>query len=179
MRKFLSVLAACAVPFALFLAAATPAAADFPGQPTWLADPSGVCTYVGRLGCPLSMGIEPVPMNATPETASSGSVAAATASASLPATALKTQYLTGFSITGGGATSASLVLCTITGPIGGTMTYVLGIPAGATTAISPFSRSFVLMPIVASAVNTAITVSCPTFGAGNTNASVNVEGYLR
>ncbi|WP_283807294.1 hypothetical protein [Bradyrhizobium sp. Tv2a-2] len=32
-------------------------------------------------------------------------------------------------------------------------------------------------PLPASAANTAITVSCPSLGSGNTNNSVNVYGY--
>ena len=34
-------------------------------------------------------------------------------------------------------------------------------------------------PLPASAVNTAITVTVPSFGAGNTNAAVVVYGFMK
>ena len=34
-------------------------------------------------------------------------------------------------------------------------------------------------PLAASAQNTSITVSFPSFGSGNTNAAVNAHGYVQ
>ena len=107
---------------------------------------------------------------------SSGNVAAATATATLAAVAGKTTYITGFSITGAGATAASVVNPTITGLLGGTQTYTLAVTAGATLANTPLNVFFD-PAIPASAVNTAIVVSCPSLGAGNTNNTVNAWGY--
>lgn len=110
--------------------------------------------------------------------ASSGNVAAAVAAATLPAVTGKTTYLCGFSITGGGATAASLVQPTITGLTGGTFTYTIAVPAGATLGVTPMNRSF--SPCIpANAPAVAIVVSAPSFGTGNTNATVNVEGYYK
>lgn len=116
------------------------------------------------------------PTGATPVSASSGNVANAVATATLPAVSGKTTYITGFAITGAGATGAAVVLATLAGLIGGTATYVVVAPAGATTSITPLVVQFP-MPLPASAVNTAITLSLPALGSGNTNAAVVAHGF--
>ena len=113
---------------------------------------------------------------ATPVSASSGNVANAAAAATLPAVAGKTTYVTGFEITGAGATAAAVVLATLTGLTGGTATYVVVAPAGATTSITPLVVQFPA-PIPASSVNAAITLTLPALGAGNTNAAVVAHGF--
>lgn len=123
-----------------------------------------------------SSGAAGYPIGATPVSASSGNVANAAAVATLPAVASKTNYITGFEITGAGATGAAVVLATLAGILGGTATYVVVAPAGATTSITPTVVNFP-MPIPASAVNTAITLTLPALGAGNTNAAVVVHGF--
>lgn len=177
--KIKSILALAAASLAAFLMCAQPAAAQFVGQPMWRSDPTGTCSYPGRLACPeIYQQQSAVPIGATQVTGASGVVSAATAAASLAAVAAKTNYLTGFSITGGGATSASLITCTLSGLITGSETYVFAVASGATAGSVALTRSF-NHPIPASAVNTAITMSCPTFGSGNTAAAVNVEGYVQ
>jgi len=114
----------------------------------------------------------------TPITASSGNVAAATATATLTSAAGRLMYITGFSVTGAGATGASVIAVTVTGCIGGTMTFNLVIPAGATTSIVPLTINF-HNPIAATGYNTNIVVSAPTFGAGNTNAAIVAFGVLK
>jgi len=108
--------------------------------------------------------------------ASSGNVAAAAATATLAAVVGKTTYITGFSITGAGATAASVINPTVTGVLGGTQTYTIAIPAGATLGVTPLVVAFD-PALPANAVNTAIVVSAPSFGAGNTNATVSAWGY--
>jgi hypothetical protein len=66
--------------------------------------------------------------------ASSGNVAAAAATSTLTSRTGFFAYLTGFEVTGAGATGASVIAVTVTGLAGGTMTYNIAIPAGATTA---------------------------------------------
>jgi hypothetical protein len=114
----------------------------------------------------------------TPLTASSGNVAASAANATLTSVAGKTAYITGFTVTGTGATAGSNILVTVTGVVGGTMTYVLAIPGTATTSITPLQVNFPL-PIPATATNTNIVVNVPSFGAGNTNAATVAYGYLK
>jgi hypothetical protein len=120
--------------------------------------------------------ISPYPSGATAITASSGNVAAATAAATLAAVAGKTTYITGFAITGTGATGALAVSVTVTGVITGTMTYTYAAAAGAAVENTPLVVQFPY-PIPASTTNTTIVVSCPTLGTGNTNNTANAYGF--
>ena len=117
------------------------------------------------------------PGGATAVSSSSGNVANASAAATLPAVAAKTNYLSGLILTGAGATAASVVTATVTGLLGGTMSITVAVPAGATASIVPVSLAF-NPPLPASAVNTAIVVTLPALGAGNTNASASAWGYV-
>ena len=122
-------------------------------------------------------------MLGTPVNVSSGNVAAATANVALPAVSGKMNYITGFEITGLGATSQAVITVTLVGLNSGsgttsTMTYLMNIPAtSATTAISPLMVSFEV-PMAAYAVNTAITLNVPSFGTGNTNAASCIHGFV-
>ena len=124
-------------------------------------------------------GITPVTSLAV-TTATSGNVAASVATATLAAPAVVgiVNYLTGFEVTGAGATAASVIAVTVTGCLGGTFTYQMAIVAGATLAqpalIVAFPRA-----LQASGPNVAISVSAASFGAGNTNACVNAHGYAQ
>lgn len=106
----------------------------------------------------------------------SGNVAAAAAVATLPAEVGKTNFLAGFQITAAGATAALPVNVTITGLKGGTLTYTFVFPAGVLLAAQPLAVAF-YPPLVASAANVAIVVTCPSGGAGNTNAACNAQGF--
>lgn len=114
----------------------------------------------------------------TPLTASSGNVAAAAATATLTSAAGRLVYLTGFAITGAGATAASVIAVTVTGCIGGTMTFNMAIPAGAAVAVTPLIVTFPY-PIAATGYNTNIVVSAASFGAGNTNAACVAHGLIK
>lgn len=110
-----------------------------------------------------------------PVAAGSGNVANATGTATLTATAINTTYITGFEVSGLGATAGVAVLITVTGLLVGTLTFALGIPAGATV---PFSYPRVFpVALAASAVNTPIVVTVPAAGAGNTNLTVIAYGF--
>lgn len=116
------------------------------------------------------------PSGATAITAASGNVANATAAATLAGVSAKTTYLAGFDVSGSGATLGSAVTVTVTGVITGTLSYtyavVAGVLLGNPSLVVPLPH-----PVPASATNTAIVVSCPALGAGNTNATVNAYGY--
>ena len=118
----------------------------------------------------------PYPAGATPITAASGNVAAATAAATLAAVAGKTTYITGFTVTGSGATAGLPVNVTVTNTITGTLTYTYAAAAGVLVANVPLNVTFPA-PLPANAVNTTIVVSCPTLGTGNTNNTVNAYGF--
>lgn len=105
----------------------------------------------------------------------SATVAAAANNQTLPAAAGVRTYISGFTITGGGATGASLILVTITG-LTNTINYSLAIPAGAALGVQPLQAWFD-PPLPASADNTAIVLTVPSFGAGNTAASAMAFGF--
>lgn len=120
-----------------------------------------------------------IPADATPLVVGSGNVANAVAAASLPAVAGETNYITGFEITGSGATAGLPVDVTVVGLIGGvTLHYNYTFAVGVLLPNQPLLIEFP-NPIPASAVNTAITVSCPAGGAGNTRNAVVVHGFVR
>ncbi len=116
------------------------------------------------------------PAGATSVTGASGNVANAAAAAALPAVAGKTNYVTGFEITGAGATAASNVIATLAGVITGTLSYIVTAVAGATVGNRPVIVTF-SPAIPASAANVAITLSVPALGAGNTHSAAVIHGY--
>jgi hypothetical protein len=109
-----------------------------------------------------------------PVSATSGNVANAAATATLPAAVGKTTVLDGFAVTGLGATAAATLDVTITGPVN-TIHYAFTVPAGVATEAFPLTVELPT-PIPAAAANTAVVVNLPAFGAGNTNASVSAHG---
>lgn len=117
------------------------------------------------------------PLVGTQISASSGNVANANAVATLPAVANKTNYLSGVSLTGAGATAAGVVEATIDGLVGGTMTFTMAVPAGVTAGLPALNLSF-NPPLPAAAPNTAIVVTLPALGAGNTNAAAVAWGNV-
>ena len=106
----------------------------------------------------------------------SGNVAASVATATLPAATGRLTYITGFEVTGAGATAGAVVTVTVTNTVGGTLTYNYTASTGAAVANQPLIVNFP-EPIPANAYNTAIVVSCPSLGAGNTNNAVVAHGY--
>ena len=116
------------------------------------------------------------PSGATPTTQSSGNVANAAAVATITGAAAKTTYITGFEITGSGATAGSIVSVTVTGLLGGTATYTLAVATGAVVGNTALIAAFV-PALPSSAVNTSIVVTVPALGAGNTNSTVVAHGY--
>lgn len=113
---------------------------------------------------------------ATSISASSGNVAAATATATLAAVAGKTTHICGFSITSTGSTAAAVVSPTVANLIGGTMTYTYASVAGVTLSNAHLTVAFNTC-VPANATGTTIPVSMPSLGAGNTNATVNAWGF--
>lgn len=125
----------------------------------------------------VSLGSGAIPAGATMVNVSSANGAAAQITATMPAVAGQTNYITGFEITAGGATAAAVVDATVAGLLGGTATYVYGAPAGAGVPATPLVVTF-NPPIPASAANVAIVVTLPSLGAGNTKARINLRGFL-
>ena len=134
---------------------------------------SVIAAIIFSLATP-ALAVAPIP--GTPLAASSGNVAAATATATLGAVANQTTYITGFEVTGSGATAGLPVTCTVTGILGGTLSYTYSAAAGVLVANVPLIVEY-STPIPASAVNVSIVVSCPTLGTGNTNNTVTAHGF--
>ncbi len=107
----------------------------------------------------------------------STTTAAGVTTATLPAVAGKQLFILGFNISGLGATVGVGVAPTVVGLVSGTLTYSYAAVTGATLPNSPLAVGFGAQGFPASAPNTAIVVSCPSLGAGNTANSVNVWGY--
>lgn len=108
-------------------------------------------------------------------TASGG---AAIQTATMPAVAGQFNTIQSLRITGLGATAGTVVTATLTGVQGGTINYPVTVPTGATVAITPVTDQFGGIGLQASAVNTAIVLTLPSFGAGNTLESASLAGFV-
>jgi hypothetical protein len=80
-------------------------------------------------------------------------------------------------IVGLGATAATEVQATLTGVQGGTITYPVNVPAGVAVPITPVVDSWGGRGLVGNAVGATVTLNLPAFGAGNTFAEVEIQGY--
>lgn len=117
-------------------------------------------------------------VNQTPASTSSSGANAALAPAIGGGAGLMA-FVQSITITGLGATVAAQVTATLTGLLGGTISYPLTVPAGATVPITNVFDGFGSLGIQASAVATAITLNLPAFGAGNTLAEAALNGYTQ
>lgn len=114
--------------------------------------------------------------NTTPLIAGSGNVANASAVATLTGSSSTKVYLSGFEVTGSGATAALPVTVTVAGLLGGTRSYTYNFASGALVGNTPLIVAFD-PPLPASAVNVDIVVTCPASGAGGTNNTVVAHGF--
>lgn len=113
----------------------------------------------------------------TPITISTTGTAGAT-SVTIPAVAGKTAYLCAFNFTGTNATAATNGSVTVTGLIGGTVTY--GYPtlaAGAAVQNTPPVDEGFTPCIPASNINSAIVVNGPALGTGAPLVTLTASGY--
>lgn len=118
-----------------------------------------------------------VPVMVSGTVAASGNVANATATATLAAKAGQTAYITGLQITVGAATTAVAVTATVTGLVGGTVSFTIGFPSTASgIGGATFSPTF-YPALQATGPNVAIVLTLPAGGAGNTNAAVSIQGF--
>ena len=108
--------------------------------------------------------------------ASSGNVANASAVATLAAVVGKLNFITGFVVSGAGATVGAVVTVSLTGLAAGTLAYTYAVPTGATVGVTPLHVTF-QTPLPASGTNVAISVTVPSLGAGNTNTTVTCHGF--
>jgi hypothetical protein len=125
----------------------------------------------------LTAGFDPA-ASQTPASATATGAASAIAP-SIGGGAGTTVFIESFRIEGLGATAASVIAATLTGVQGGTITYEVNIPAGATVAIAPVTDSWPGRGLPASGAGVAITLNVPSFGAGNTFSEAEVQGYVQ
>ena len=141
-----------------------------------MSDSNPVVIANDQSAVPVSTTSSRMPTGATAIIAGSGNVAAGSAAATLTGTATTTVYLAGFEATGSGATAGLPVSVTVAGLLGGsrlyTYTFAVGVLVGNAPLVVPFDP-----PLPASAINTAISVTCPSSGAGGTNNTVVAHGY--
>jgi|SRR5882724_1854303 len=116
------------------------------------------------------------PAGATPLSAS-GTGANSVVAATLTGVAGKITYITGFEVTGSGAVVGLPVTVTVTGILGGTLSYTYSAIAGVLLGNGPLVVTYAIA-VPASAPNVSIVVSCPQLGLGNTNNTVVAHGYL-
>lgn len=88
-------------------------------------------------------------------------------------------FITTLRIDGLGATGSTVVTATLTGVQGGTRSYPVTVPTGATVAISPVTDSFGTRGLQSSAAAQAISLTVPAFGAGNTLQEAEINGYVQ
>lgn len=133
--------------------------------PVWLVDPA--------TNAPVQSSY---PSGSVPLINGSGNVANASAVATLTGTATTTVWISGFEITGSGATAGLPVIVTVAGLLGGTRSYIYTFAAGVLVGNTPLIVPYV-PPIAAAAINTPIVVTCPASGAGGTNNVAIAHGY--
>lgn len=116
--------------------------------------------------------------NASTQSGASANGANAINTATMAAQSGKTNYVCQVTFTADGATSGIAVAPTITGLLGGTRTFAFNFPAGVLVGAQPLVLNFnPCLP--ASATNTAISAVLPAGGAGNTQASADIEGWYQ
>lgn len=114
----------------------------------------------------------------TPISISSGNVANSVANAVLAAdTTGLTTFITGFEVTGSGATAGLPVIVTVSDGAALSLSYIYTATVGALLPNAQLIIEFA-KPIPASAADTAITVSCPALGIGNTHNCVTAHGFI-
>lgn len=118
----------------------------------------------------------PVAVPWTADVVTTGSAAAASQTVTIPALAHQFSYCAGFQVDGLGATSGSTIQVTL-GDGTWTLTYELIIPTGATTSLANRLSEKFPHPLRSTSVNTAITLTVPSFGSGNTSAVCGIWGF--
>jgi hypothetical protein len=98
----------------------------------------------------------------------------------MPAVVGKTNYVQRIAVDGKGATAGSVQAALLSGLAVGTLAFLFVVPAGASTPLGggKFDITFAT-PFAASAPNTAITLTVPSFGSGNVYSQGIIQGYVQ
>lgn len=120
------------------------------------------------------------PSNSVPLIAASANTPAGIITLTFAARVGWRNYLQHITCTGGGATAGSNIVAAITGlDVDGVATqpsFILSPPTGATVGMPRFDVAYD-PPLPATAANTAIVLTVPSFGAGNTHAMCSMTGF--
>ena len=116
------------------------------------------------------------PVGATPFAVSSGLKANAQAQVIIPPVVGKTFYLTGFEVTGSGATAGLPVTVTVQDLLGGTLLYSYCAAVGALVSNQPLIVQY-NQPLPARLPNQSVTITCPALGTANTQNMIAAHGY--
>lgn len=131
------------------------------------------------LGSSSALAQASYPPNATPITVSATGTTAAVV-ATIPAVTSRTAYLCGFSFNGSNATAAQAGVITVTGVIGGTMSFAYPTLAlGAAVPNAGQADESFLPCAPATSVSVAIAVNGPALGSGATVATTTAWGYYQ
>ena len=108
--------------------------------------------------------------------------AAAILTATLPNVAGRRLFVTGFTLTGGGATAGLVVNATLAGADNAfgaavTLNYAFGFPTGVAVAAQPLLEVF--NPPLPILLGQAAVLTLPSGGAGNTLASISINGFYQ
>jgi hypothetical protein len=142
--------------------------------------PARLAPSLGVRSAELVAGQAPVAspgIGLTPQN-SSNSAANAQFTLTFAAVANRTNFVTGFEVTYGGATAATSVVVTLSGVVGGTQSWLVAVPAVPASGVNSFVVEFTY-PLQAAGPNTAMVLTVPAAGAGNTNATASMHGYLQ
>lgn len=141
--------------------------------------PSNAAYPDGSAAFPIGVAQAPYPVGATPLAFTFTTNTATLMTAQFVGASGRTVYMTGFQITGTGATATSVIVVSTTNFIA-TQNWYLVIPAGVALPVVPggiFAVSF-NPPLPANALGVWPQVNVPGFGAGNTSAAINIQGYM-
>lgn len=149
--------------------------------PSSAASPDGTFTFplnfVSIGGTVSTAKLSDYPNNATPLQASTGNLANTIGTATLVSAVGRTAFITGFEVTGSGATAGLPVIVTVAGLLGGTASFIYTFALGVLVGNNPLIVQFP-SALPASGTNINIVVSCPASGAGGTNNAVTAHGYM-
>lgn len=145
---------------------------------------SGVYDAVHGVAVDLTSGTPGNPAGGVVSVQSPGSIVTNSSSdagntnavATLPAVSGKTTSIRGALCAAMGSTTATVVDVTITGVVGGAMTFPFLFPTGAAVSAAPFNITFP-QGVPAGASNTTIVVTLPAGGTGNLHASCSAWGF--
>lgn len=149
-------------------------------QPVVIASDQTLAVGAGQVGTWTVQAVQNGPWALAPLPAGVTPVLACTALSNVAldvALPVGKAYITGFELTGVGATVATVATVFVAGTVASpSLGYAVAVPAGNTNTIQPLIVTFD-PPIPAASTSAPIHVTVSSFGAGNTAVFLNVRGF--